>query len=479
MNRIIKYILAIFMTLLSVYLVFIVNKLDVLPLKYMLLFIGVLVIFNLIGHITLFTRKAYLKIFTVICYAVLVIAAFLGINYGLNTLDFLNKSFNNNDVEVTTYNLIVLNDKGFDEVKSLENKTIAIMENDDNKDKVLEELKSKVEFISKSYTDIYDIYNAFLNSKIDGAFVDASLLEIIDEEPSMCDCADVRFFKDDYKVLYSYSIESKKEKIDDNVKLEPMNIYLSGSDSRSKTIQNKSRSDVNMILTINPDTKTVLMTSIPRDYYVAVNGKTGLKDKLTHAGIYGIDTSRKTLEDLFDIKIPYSIKISMSSVVEVVDLVGGVDINSDKEFNSYHYSGWRVQKGINHMDGAHALAYSRERYAYASGDRHRILNQQQVLEAVLKKVVSDKTILTKYDKLLASLSNMYRTDIPSSLITDLVKRQIDDMSGWKFLSNSVSGLDASSATYTAPNSKRYVMIPYESDVRDAHEKIEAVLKGTN
>lgn len=475
MKKIIKYVLAIFMTILSAYLVLVVSKLDVLPTKYLLFFISVIVLLNLVGHITLFVKKWWTKIFTSICYVVLIIISFLGINYGLDTLDFLNKSFNNNDVEVTTYNLIVLNDKGIDDVKSLDNKTVAIMENDDNKDKVLEELKSKVEFKDKRYTDIYDIYNDFFNSKIEGAFIDASLLEIIDDEPSMCDCNDVRFFKDDYKVIYSYSIETKKEEKKEDVKLKPLSIYLSGSDSRSNVIQNKSRSDVNMVLTINPDTKTVLMTSIPRDYYVSVHGKTGLKDKLTHAGIYGIDVSRQTVEDLFDIDIPYSIKISMSSVTEVVDLVGGVDVVSDKEFNSYHYKGWRVQKGVNHMDGAHALAYSRERYAYASGDRHRILNQQQVLEAVLKKVVQDKTFLTKYDKLLDSLSSLYRTDIPASLITELVKKQLDDMSSWTFLSNSVSGSDASSATYTAPNSKRYVMVPYEKDVSEAHDKIVGVL----
>lgn len=295
MNKIIKYILAIFMTLLSVYLVFIMNSLDVLPMKYMLVFVFIIVLFNIIGHLTLFVKNMWSKIITCICYSVLVTVSFLGINYGLNTLDFLNKAFNNNDVEVTTYNLIVLNNKGIDDIKSLEDKDVAIMDNDNNRDEVLKELKGKVKVVEKTYTDIYDVYNAFLNSKIVGAFIDSSLLEIIDEEPSMCDCEEVRFFKDDYKVLYTYEIENKKEKIKDNVKLEPMNIYLSGSDSRSNTIQNKSRSDVNMILTINPDTKTVLMTSIPRDYYVSVNGKTGLKDKLTHAGIYGIDTSRKTL----------------------------------------------------------------------------------------------------------------------------------------------------------------------------------------
>lgn len=476
MKKVIKYILAIFILVLSVYLIIVVNKLNVLPMKYFAIFVGVIGLLNIIGHSTLFMKKWWTKIFTGLSYVVLVVISFLGINYGLDTLNFLNKSFNNNNVEVTTYNLIVLNETGFDNISDLDNEHVAVMDNDDNKDKVLKELKSKVNVLESDYEDIYDVYNALFNNKIKGAFLDSSLLEIIDDEASICDCKD-QTFKDDYKVLYSYSIETKKEEKDENVKLKPMNIYLSGSDSRSKVIQNKSRSDVNMVLTINPDTKTVLMTSIPRDYYVSVNGKTGLKDKLTHAGIYGIDTSRRTIEDLFDIDIPYSIKISMSSVTEVVDLVGGVDIVSDTEFNSYHYKGWRVKKGINHMDGEHALAYSRERYAYSSGDRHRIMNQQQVLEAVLKKIVSDKTFLTKYDKLLDSLSNLYRTDIPSSLITELVKRQLDDMSGWTFLSNSVSGSDASSATYTAPKSKRYVMVPYENDVRDAHKQIEDVLNG--
>lgn len=477
MGKVIKYVLAIFISALSAYLILVVNKLNVLPTKYLVVFIVGIVLFNVIGHVTLFMKRKWSKIITGISYVALFILSFLGINYGLDTLDFLNKSFNNNDVEVTTYNLIVLKDSNFNDVKDLDNEHIAFMENDENHDKAYDELKSKVNFIDKEYTDIYDIYKDFYSSKFAGAFIDSSLLEILDEEASMYDCADRCVFKDDYKVIYSYDIETKKDIKNEEVKLKPINIYLSGSDSRSKVIQNKSRSDVNMVLTINPDTRTILITSIPRDYYVAVNGKTGLKDKLTHAGIYGIDTSRKTVEDLFDIEIPYSIKISMSSVTEVVDLVGGVDIVSDTEFNSYHYKGWKVVKGVNHMDGEHALAYSRERYAYASGDRHRILNQQQVLEAVLKKVIQDKAFLTKYDKLLDSLSSLYRTDIPSSFITELVKRQIDDMSGWTFLSNSVSGSDASSATYTAPNSKRYVMVPYEKDVSEAHDKIESVLKG--
>ena len=157
------------------------------------------------------------------------------------------------------------------------------------------------------------------------------------------------------------------------------------------------------------------------------------------------------------------------------DLVGGVTINSDKAFDSYHMPGWRVKKGDNFMDGAKALAYSRERYAYRSGDRHRIKNQQQVLAAVIDKLSSSTTLLTDYDKVLKSLNNFYVTDIPKGLITQAVKTQLDDMSEWKIESQSVSGSDASKPTRTAPNSKRYVMIPYEKDVNNASAKIKSLI----
>ena len=323
MKKIIKYVLALFMTFLSLYLVFIVFKLNVLPLKYMLLFIAVILVFNVIGHITLFMKKGWVKVFTGISYIILTIIAFLGINYGLDTLNFLNKSFNNNDLEITTYNLIVLDNSRYEDLVDLDNEKIGYLDNDDNKDKILANLREKIGFKEVDYTDIYDIYDDFVNKNVEAIFLDNSFIEMLeDEKDSIYDCITKCSFKDNYRIIYSVDIETKKENKHEDVKLKPMNIYLSGSDSRSKVIQNKSRSDVNMILTINPNTKTILMTSIPRDYYVAINGKTGLKDKLTHAGIYGIDTSRKTLEDLFDIDILYSIKVSMSYVTEVVDLFG-------------------------------------------------------------------------------------------------------------------------------------------------------------
>ena len=266
---------------------------------------------------------------------------------------------------------------------------------------------------------------------------------------------------------------SKEEKAPKKI-VRPINVYISGSDSRSKNLSVNSKSDVNMIVSINPYTHEILLTSIPRDYYVQPYGKTGLKDKLTHVGIYGLTASTKTVEKLFGINIDYSVKVGMNAVVEVVDLVGGIEVYSDISFNSYHYPGWTVKQGMNKLDGKKALAYARERYAYATGDRHRIRNQQQVLEAVLKKAMTDKSLLLKYDKLLESLGNFYKTDIPGEVIKEFMQEQLNDMPTWKFTTQAVDGLGEYRTTYTTPNNQRYVMIPNEADIKKASSAIKSM-----
>lgn len=465
----VKILISIVIAAISFYLIKVVHDLNILPNNYLILLVLIIITINLVADVCLFIKKVWTKIISIILYVLLIIISIIGINYGSETIKFLNKAFNNNDMEITTYGVIVLEKSNYSKLKDINNKIMGYLSSDINNDECLENINKNINVEEKSYDDLYNLYDNLVDGSLDSILLDMAYLDILED--------DYNNITKDVITIYTFDIVSKNELDDIKIEnLEPINIYISGSDSRSNKIANKSRSDVNMILTINPNTKKVLMTSIPRDYYVQVSGKKGLKDKLTHSGIYGIDTSRKTLEDLFDIEINYSIKIGMSSVVEVVDLVGGVDIYSDTAFNSSHIPGWKVKKGMNHMDGAKALAYSRERYAYRLGDRHRILNQQQVLEAVLKKVTTNKTILTKYDEFLNSLNNLYRTDIPKEVITLLVKNQLSDMSSWTFESQSVSGSDASLPTYTAPNSKRYVMIPYEKDVKRAHDKIVDVLE---
>lgn len=464
MKNILKIVLSILTIILSIICIFTIKGLNMLPNKYFIIFVSIMILFNLIG-LLLYTKKKWLNIIGLVISIITIIISIIGYYYGSETIDYLKHSFNNDSVEISEYGLYVLKKNNF-ELNNIKNFGYL---NDENSDETLKELKKRVNASENVYDDMYSLAHDFLDNKLNSMLLDKTYYNMLLDENEISE--------DDVKLIYSFNIEIKKKVTKQNVDtLKPFNIFLSGSDARSNYIASKTRSDVNMIISVDPKKKTILLTSIPRDYYVSVYGKTGLKDKLTHAGIYGIDTSVKTVENLFDINIDYYIKVGFSSVIEVVNLIGGIDIESDKAFVSHCGDGGaiktNVKKGMNHFNGGEALSYARERYAYALGDRHRILNQQQVLEAVINKVTTDKSILLKYDKLLKSLSKLYKTNIPSELISLLVKNQLEDMSSYKIERQSVSGSDASMNTYTAPSKKRYVMIPYEKDVKRASENIK-------
>lgn len=464
MNKVIKSVIASVMLIISIYCYKIVSDMNIIPNKYLYLLLGIIIVLNLLGILFLFIKGIGFKVVGVIIYIVLGILSIVGIKYGSNTISYLNKGFNNNNLEVSKYNVVVLKDSSYKKLKDLDDLKIGYLKvNTDGRD-YLDVIRKKVKANYSSY-DINKLYTGFINKEIDSIVIEDSYLDMLEEQ--------FKDFSSSIRIIYSYTIKKKDKKVEQNInELKPFNVYISGSDSRSNEIVANSRSDVNMIASINPNTHTVVLTSIPRDYYVQLHGTTGLKDKLTHAGIYGVDMSRETLEDLFQIKIDYSIKVSMSSVVSLVDLVGGVDIDSDKTFNSFHIKGWTVNKGINHMNGKQALAYARERYAYENGDVHRVQNQQQVLEAVLQKIISDKTILLKYESLLNSFSNLYRTDIPKDLITLLVKEQLNDMKSWNIEKQYVDGTGSMAETYSMPGVKLYVMNPSDSSLKKAINKIK-------
>jgi LCP family protein required for cell wall assembly len=229
-----------------------------------------------------------------------------------------------------------------------------------------------------------------------------------------------------------------------------------------------------MIVTVNPKTHDILLTSIPRDYYVQLHGTTGLKDKLTHAGIYGVDMSVSTLEDLFDIDINYYVRVNFTTLIQVVDTIDGIDVESDKSFTAYTDNSVYVKKGSNHFNGKQALAYSRERYAYQEGDRHRVQNQQDVITAIMNKMLSSKTLITKYNSILNTLDGSFQTNMKTSSLTSLIKKQIDTMPSWNITSQSVNGTDSSNVTYSYPGQKLYVMVPDMSTVESAKTKITEV-----
>jgi len=247
-------------------------------------------------------------------------------------------------------------------------------------------------------------------------------------------------------------------------------LYISGIDTYG-SISSRARSDVNMLMVVNPSEGRVLLVNTPRDFYVPFRGQDGLKDKLTHAGVYGIGVSLGTLEDLYDIDIDYYLRINFSSVVEVVDALGGIDVDSEFEFSS---QGYDFTVGLNHLDGEQALAFSRHRYSFDGGDRTRGLNQQRVIAGIIDRITAP-SILAKYDRTLNAVGGSLETSMPRSAMSDLVKRQISSGTAWQIDTISVDGEGALDYTFTYPEQRLYVMVPDEDTVQAAKQAIREAL----
>lgn len=249
-----------------------------------------------------------------------------------------------------------------------------------------------------------------------------------------------------------------------------INILISGSDTRSDVIDQRGRSDVNIIASVNTQTHQILLISTPRDYFVPLNvGVEDAYDKLTHAGIYGMDVLMGTLENLYGIDLDYYFRLNFVGFEQVIDALGGVDVYSAYEFDSgdYHY-----QQGTNTLNGAQALAFVRNRYAFADGDRQRGKNQMAVVEGVLKKATSP-SVLSNYLSILDSIQSCVDTNVPYDVISALVRQQLQDGATWNVDCFSVNGSDSHSTTYSM-NQDLYVMIPDEATVQEAKEKLASL-----
>lgn len=260
---------------------------------------------------------------------------------------------------------------------------------------------------------------------------------------------------------------------------EPFVVYLSGVDTRGDLTDN-ARSDVNILAAVNPLTKRVALVNTPRDYYVDLAG-TDSKDKLTHAGLYGVETSMETLGGLYGVPVDHYVRINFAGFIDVVDALGGIDVYSDYTFTSVgspgYYNPTDFVEGWNHLDGAAALAFARERHAFPTGDIQRGINQMKVIEAMLNKIKSP-AILTSYSRLLAAVSDNFVTSLSSNQITALVRMQLSDFAVWDIESYTVTGSSSSSThCYSAQGQKLYVMMPDEESVAGAQTLLQSVLSG--
>ena len=248
-------------------------------------------------------------------------------------------------------------------------------------------------------------------------------------------------------------------------------MYISGIDSRSGLIA-KSRSDVNIIATVNVDTRQVLLISTPRDFYVPLPISNGIPDKLTHAGIYGIDVSMGTLEMLYGTEIDYYFRVNFSGFEKIIDALGGITVHSDYTFTA---GGYNYYEGENTLNGAEALRFARERKSFSSGDRQRGKNQMAVIEAVIQKAMSP-AILAGYMDIMESVSGSFETSMPYDVIAELVRDQLDKGGSWNIVSYSVDGTGDNQIPYSMSTSA-YVMIPDQSTVDAAIAKIQQVKNG--
>ncbi len=294
-------------------------------------------------------------------------------------------------------------------------------------------------------------------------------------------------FSDRTRVLFqaSFKTDATNEALAvSDVTTRPYNILISGNDTYGD-VGELSRSDVNMIVTINPVTSTVLLTSIPRDSYVPVDCgdayacAQGQLDKITHTGINGITSTKQTLEQLLDIDINYTFRVNFSSVTNIVDSLGGIDIEvpEGQAVETFYADSTLegVTEGRNHLDGERALAFARERYAYIDGDNQRVRNQQMVLKAIFDKATSPE-IIVNYPNLLQALESAFDTTLTQDEITNFIKYQIQARPGWKFESYQLSGEDAM-LFCPSLGQEAYVTVPDPNTTALAHDKIMAVLDG--
>ena len=274
------------------------------------------------------------------------------------------------------------------------------------------------------------------------------------------------------KILYQYGIETPIEQEDTSVE-EPFNVYISGIDV-SGPITTNSRSDVNIIMTVNPNTKKILLTTTPRDFYVTIPGISGdQRDKLTHAGIYGVDASMATLEQLYGIDISYYARVNFTSLITIVDALGGVDVNSEYAFEA---GGYQFQQGSNHLDGEAALAFSRERYSFESGDNQRGKNQEAVLTAILQKAMSP-AILTSANQILSEVSSCVETNMTQDEMAKFINMQLADGASWTIESIAAGGTGDSQACFSSGSQPLYVMWPDEAIVGDVSRRMTQILEG--
>lgn len=408
------------------------------------------------------------------------------------------------EVQTAGIGVYVLSEDPAQNAADLADYDIGILQEADRENTDAALLQLEAEMGSRAYTEDYasaaELAAALLDQKVEAVVLNEAYLDLIEdagaesaqdenalEDGQKIDDAEESDEAGETDVSRFEDFGSKVRKIayyeiaQDELKTLPkweetgddtLVFYLSGIDTRGSK-KNISRSDVNILVLANTGTKQILMVNTPRDTYVPLAVSEGKEDKLTHAGLYGIDCSMKTLSMLYDVDIDYYFRVNFSGFEKIIDALGGIDVNSDFNFS---HEGYSFHKGKNHLSGAAALHFARDRYSFPNGDRQRGEHQMKVIQAVFEKLKSP-SMLSKYGKLMDSLADTFDTDIPYEKITELVQMQLSDNAQWNIVTYNVDGTGAKRTTYSIPDLKSYVLVPDQNTVDQAKELMRQVRHG--
>lgn len=416
---------------------------------------------------------------TVLAVIMIVILAFGG--FYINKTRSAISNISGETTEVTQMAVYVKSDDAADSVEATAGYTYGILSSLDreNTDGAVAHLNSQfgTEVQTKEYAGLTELADGILNGEVNAMLLNSGYLSVYEDMDGYTD------FSTKIKEVGTVEVESTIQSAEESTPVEPITtanggkvytIYLSGIDTRGEMTA-KSRSDVNIIATVNTDTHEILLVSTPRDYFVPLSISGGAPDKLTHAGIYGIDVCMDTLGMLYDIDINYYFRINFGGFVKVIDALGGITVNSDYDFDSKNILGYHFNKGENYVNGEQALIFARERYAFQEGDRQRGKNQMEVIRGVVKKALSPE-ILTSYSSILSSLDGCFGTNITYEEIAQILQQQLTNGGDWTIVSYSVNGTGATEKPYSM-SQKAYVMVPDYDTVNKAKSLMEKVRNG--
>ena len=476
-SRTLGFVIVAIQAVASVLLVVSLLNINIVSSTILIIIIAVLAVLLIFNAIKLFIQKnasmsakAFCAILALLCIA----ASLFAMRYTDAFNSFLSK-VTEQKPETKEYSVVVMNDSNIKDISILKNHSVGFLKTDTKAGNAEQHLQNVIKINSDFYEDLDTLTSALSTTLTDAIVLETSRLEALEEEPDNP--------LENTQVIYTYEIElEEKDKTisEKEITTEPFIVYISGSDSRVG-IKATARSDVNIIAVVNPKEGKILLVSIPRDTYVQLHDTTGLRDKLTHAGIYGINMSKTTIEDFLGIKIDHTIKVGFEAVVKVVDELDGIDITSDQAMKLNATTGGNKKiceytEGTQHVDGACALRFARERKSYERGDRHRGENQQQVITSIIARLTSSKDYLLKAPSILDAAADLFETSFERDDITAFIRMQLTNPIKWQTESISIDGAGSMQPTYSmGANRPLYVMLASEDSIATAKNKINEYL----